>query len=63
MFGDVLNAPLRRHFIHEKFMNISRDPDKTGMVRSSRPEVLLGKGVLNICSKFTGEHPCRNGYF
>ena len=28
--------------------------------RSSRPEVFLGKGVLKICSKFTGEHPCRN---
>ena len=25
--------------------------------RSSHPEVLLGKGVLNMCSKFTGEHP------
>ena len=21
--------------------------------------MLLGKGVLKICSKFTGEHPCR----
>ena len=28
--------------------------------RSNRPEVLLGKGVLKICSKFTGEHPCRS---
>ena len=28
--------------------------------RSSRPEVFLGKGVLKICSKFTGEHPCRS---
>ena len=27
---------------------------------SSRPEVFLGRGVLKICSKFTGEHPCRN---
>ena len=26
--------------------------------RSSYPEVFLGKGVLKICSKFTGEHPC-----
>ena len=26
--------------------------------RSSRPEVFLRKGVLKICSKFTGEHPC-----
>ena len=28
--------------------------------RSSRPEVFLGKGVLKIYSKFTGEHPCRS---
>ena len=26
--------------------------------RSSSSEVFLGKGVLKICSKFTGEHPC-----
>ena len=28
--------------------------------RSSLPEVFLGKGVLKICSKLTGEHPCRS---
>ena len=28
--------------------------------RSSPLEVFLGKGVLRICSKFTGEHPCRS---
>ena len=28
--------------------------------RSSHPEVFLGKGVLKICSKFTGENPCRS---
>ena len=28
--------------------------------RSSRPEVFLIKGVLKICSKFIGEHPCRS---
>ena len=28
--------------------------------RSSHPEVFLGKDVLKICSKFTGEHPCRS---
>ena len=27
---------------------------------SSHPKVFLGKGVLKICSKLTGEHPCRN---
>ena len=25
--------------------------------RSSHPEVLLGRGVLKICSKFTGDQP------
>ena len=27
---------------------------------SSRPDVFLGKGVLKICSKFTGEQPCQS---
>ena len=27
---------------------------------SSHPEVFLRKGVLKMCSKFTGEHPCRS---
>ena len=31
-----------------------------GPLRNSRPEVLLEKGVLKICSKFTREHPCRS---
>ena len=30
-----------------------------GRVKSSHPEVFLGKGVLKICSKLTGEHACR----
>ena len=28
--------------------------------RSSYPEVFLGKGLLKICSKSTGEHLCRS---
>ena len=28
--------------------------------RSSPRQVFLGKAVLKTCSKFTGEHPCRN---
>ena len=28
--------------------------------KSSHPVVFLGKGVLKICGKFTGEHPCRS---
>ena len=29
------------------------------LFRSSPSEVFLGKGVLKVCSKLTGEHPCR----
>ena len=28
--------------------------------RSNPPEVFLGKFVLKVCSKLTGEHPCRS---
>ena len=28
--------------------------------RSSHPDEFLRKGVLKICNKFTGEHPCRS---
>ena len=28
--------------------------------RSSHPVVSLGKYVLKMCSKFTGEHPCQS---
>ena len=28
--------------------------------RSSHTEVFLRKAILKICSKFTGEHPCRS---
>ena len=28
--------------------------------RGSRPEEFLAKGVLKICRKFTGEHPCQS---
>ena len=33
---------------------------KRSYIRSSRQELFLGKGVLKICSKFTGEHPCQS---
>ena len=35
-----------------------KDAAKQTINRSSHPEVFLGKGVLKIYSKFTGEHPC-----
>ena len=30
------------------------------LCRSSHPELFLRKVVLEICSKFIGEHPCRS---
>ena len=33
---------------------------RVGWIRSSSPEVFSRKGVLKICIKFTGEHPCRS---
>ena len=37
-------------------INAWHDP----IYRSSHPEVLIGKGALEIRSKFIGEHPCRS---
>ena len=34
---------------------------KRALSRSSPSEQFLGKGIQKICSKFTGEHPCRSG--
>ena len=44
------NFILVSHFYFEMF----------GIIRSSPSEVFLGKRVLKICTKFTGEHPCRS---
>ena len=36
------------------------NPSPSSSCRSSHPEVFIGKGFPKICSKFTGEHPCRS---
>ena len=33
------------------------------IILSSRPKVFIRRGVLKICSKFTGEHPCKETLF
>ena len=48
------NIPMKRHLNNSPHYFYNRN------FRSSRPEVFLGKDVLKICSKFTGEHPCRS---
>ena len=36
------------------------DETQPSIHRTSHPDVFLRKDVLKKCSKFTGEHPCRN---
>ena len=48
---------------HETFtINVQNKQitDIQKIYRGSPPEAFLGKGVLKICSKFTGEHPHRS---
>ena len=45
----------------QTFCDIHRKASLLGsFFRSSLPVMLLGKGVLKICSTFTGEHPCQS---
>ena len=39
---------------------VKKNQHVSKIVRSSPPEVFLGKGVPKICSKFTGEHSCQS---
>ena len=40
------------------YLTLSHSGNASKKIKSSRPKVFLGKGVLKIYSKFTGEHPC-----
>ena len=44
----------------QKPPNLNTFWEKLYNYRSCRPEVLLGKDVLKICSKFTGQYPCQS---
>ena len=49
-----------QHLNFNVFSNTSTWHALKANCRSSHPEVFLEKGVLKICSKFTGEHPCQS---
>ena len=53
---NFINKRLWHRCFHVNFVKFSR----IAYLRSSQPEVFLGIGVLKICSKFTGDHPCRS---
>ena len=66
--GNLVDLP-RLMFINEKCRDLkvvvdsgwfTRNNNRKRKSRSSYPEVSLVKGVLKICSKFTGEHSCRS---
>ena len=46
--------------VHTFCKNYSLKQHWTKIFRSTYPGVFFRKGVLKICSKFTGEHPCRS---
>ena len=49
----LLTFKISNLFNHRQQNNTSNETQK-------QPEVFLEKGVLKICSKFTGVHPCRS---
>ena len=54
----ILTLVLRHASYHLPCYSKLEDPSKT--LQKQPSEVLLRKGVLKICSKFTREHPCRS---
>ena len=56
-FAKFLKTP----FVTEHLRTTASVKSEELTSRSSRPEVFLGKGVLKICAKFMGEHPCQSG--
>ena len=55
-----LAQTFKSHYIGVVKSTTGKHPTKLGTFRSSPSEVFLEKGVLKICSKFTGEHTCRS---
>ena len=55
LYGDMSDV----HLLHLEIGEMTVENKGATCIRNSRPEVFLGKSVLKICSKFTGEHPCR----
>ena len=48
------------HLVLNKSLNESGTITLFSHYRSNHPELFLGKGVLKVCRKFKGEHPCQN---
>ena len=56
---DIEPATFIINFKHISSLSVKYfDCQVSSTFRSSPPHVFLRKGVLKICSKFTGEHSC-----
>ena len=56
---DIFRLEIKRDML-PRFSIYVLQQQSLKLFTSSRPEVFLRKAVLKICSKFTGEHPCRS---
>ena len=57
----VINQLIRILHLVGKVKSVNVKGNLTKWIyKSSRSKVFLGKGVLKICRKFTGEHPCQS---
>ena len=59
----LLSRSIINYFVRPQISSCASSASNRNLrrsIRSSHPEVFLGKGVLKICIKFTGEHPCRS---
>ena len=62
--GKHVEIQRKYYFLKRKFYRCKESNkvpnDNPNDLRNSPPEVFLEKGVLKICSKFTGEDPCQS---
>ena len=54
----ILNWDILGYLLDKETSLWTRNLETINSNRSSHLDVFLGKGVLKICSKCTGEHPC-----
>ena len=62
---EISNCFEKSFCLHDDFTEVKSQTGLSSLgvsrkraLRSSHPEVFLVKGILKICSKFMGEHPC-----
>ena len=60
LFFSAVKVALHINFLSVNIHLFTRTQLKTKRNSSMPPELFSGKGVLKICSKFTGEHRCRS---